>query len=317
MYRMPAIAMLIALCALAALAAEGPAGLRPLRVAAVQLSIHPADLVSFSAFRDRIEELVARCLPYEPDLILFPEYTAAFLALVPYGARLQEAGTTGEALRGIMAREPLVRGLADLFLLNSGVAERAARELFGGLARRYRVAIGAGSLFAADRLQWRTRLVNRALVFGRDGELLHAQDKVFLTDFEKDSIGLEAGSLDQAVPFGFDGRRIGLTICRDTYLPEWERVLAGCDLWVDLKGNGEPFTEEARERFWRALPERLGASGVRYGLTVCLTGRLCELAWEGESFLAVRGSDGKVRTALRAASPAGEEVLLVVVPPSR
>jgi predicted amidohydrolase len=314
----PPLALLIVLIA----CALDPAGrlaadTRPLRVAAVQLSIHPEDLASPSAFRARIEGLVAGCLPAEPDLILFPEYTSAFLALVPYGAQLQDADNTAEALRRVRAVEPLARGLRDLFLLNAGVAEAAARELFGGLARHYRVAVGAGTLFAAEREAQSTRLVNRALVFGRDGELLHAQDKVMLTEYEEEALGLEAGSLDRTAPFLLDGRRVGLTICRDTYLAEWERLLAGCDLWVDLKGNGGPFTEQTREHFRLALPARLGASEVRYGLTVCLTGRLWELAWEGESFLAVRGSDGRVRTAVRAASPTGEELLWLGLPFAR
>ncbi len=311
MARLP-LALLIALLSLVVGPAEQSAAEeRPLRVAAVQLSIHPADIASLAAFRARIEGLVAACLPAEPDLILFPEYTSAFLALVPHGTQLQDEVNIAEALRRIEAREPLVRGLRDLFLLNAGLAEAAARELFGGLARRCQVAIGAGTLFAAERAARGMRLVNRALVFGRDGTLLYAQDKVLLTEFEQEALGLEAGSLARAAPFLLEGRRIGLTICRDTYLEEWELLLAGCDLWVDLKGSGQAFTEQARERFRLALPARLGASGVRYGLTVCLTGRLCGQLWEGESFLAVLGSDGQVRTAVRAASPAGEEVLLL------
>jgi predicted amidohydrolase len=308
MARLP-LALLIVLLVRVMGPAEQPAAEeRPLRVAAVQLSIHPADIASLAAFRARIEDLVAACLPAEPDLILFPEYTSAFLALVPYGALLQDAASITEALRRVRAREPLVHGLRDLFLLNAGLAEAAARELFGGLARRYRAALGAGTLFALER---GGRLVNRALVFGRDGRLLHAQDKVLLTEFEQEELGLEAGSPTRAGPFLLEGRRIGLTICRDTYLEEWERLLAGCDLWVDLKGSGQAFTEQARERFRLALPARLAASGVPYGLTVCLTGRLCGQLWEGESFLAVLGSEGRVRTAVRAASPTGEETLLL------
>lgn len=316
MLRLPAV-LSIALLARGLACAEGSAGQTPLRVAAVQLSIHVQDLTSISAYRARIESLVESCLPYQPDLILFPEYASAFLALVPYGARLARFATVGQALRDIMATEPLVGSLADLFLLNSGMAERTARELFGGLARRHRVAIGAGTLFAADRQAGGARLVNRALLFDRQGELLHAQDKVLLTDFEAEILDVQAGSLEQVAPFVFENRRIGLTICRDTYLQDWEQSFAGCDLWVDLKGNGEPFTEQARERFGRALPARLGGTDVPYGLTVCLTGRLFELAWEGESFLVSRGSDGRVRTVARAASAQGEEVLLVVIPAAR
>jgi predicted amidohydrolase len=301
-------ALLAALAVRTAAAAPGE-----LRVAAVQLSITAADLASTAAYVEHIQRAVRRCLPFAPDLILFPEYASAFLAVLPYGGWVGDAGTLDEALRRALEHEPLARDLRDLFLLNSGLAERGLRELFGGLARRYGVAIGAGSWFAAVPAGDRTVLVNRAVIFDQQGVELYSQDKVYLTSFEEELLGLRPGRLEAARPFVLKGRRVALTLCRDTFFREWEPRFRGAELWVDLQANGEPYTEEVRERFRRALPARLEGGNVPYGLSVCLTGGLFGLEWEGVSFLA-RQEGGTVRILSEASLPDAEAILLVTVP---
>jgi len=292
--------------------ATAPA-LGELRVAAVQLCVAPEDLASFSAYAARITALVERCLPYRPDLILFPEYASAFFALLPYGPVLREADSLEEALRRVLAGEPLAGNLHDLFLLNSGLAERGLRELFGGLAREHAVAVGAGSWFAAQPSGSRTLLVNRAVIFGPGGEELYCQDKVYLTPFEEELLGLTPGRLEAARPFLVGGRRVALTLCRDTFFEDWERILSGAELWVDLKANGQPFTAQERAAFQRALPARLPGAQVPYGLTLCLTGSLAGLAWEGESSL-VHWRAGGTSLLAKAATPAGEDILFFTLP---
>jgi predicted amidohydrolase len=318
--RLPAALVPVALAALlgallavaAAPAAAGAPG--ELRVAAVQLRISPAELASWDSFRGHIERLVERCLQFRPELILFPEYASAFLALLPYGGLIRDAGSVEQALRRALEREPLARDLRDLFLLNSGLAERAARELFGGLARRHGVSIGAGSWFAAESSGGRIVLVNRAVIFDERGGELYAQDKVFLTVFEEELLGLVPGRLEAARPFLVRDRRVALTLCRDTFFADWERILREAELWVDLKANGEAFTAQVSAAFQRALPARLPGAGVPYGLTLCLTGGLAGLVWEGESSLVFRDPDGGLRVLLRADSPAGEDILFFTLP---
>jgi predicted amidohydrolase len=304
------------LAALGAVLATRAAGASPeeLRVAAVQLSISSADLASTAAYVEHIQGAVRRCLPFDPDLILFPEYTSAFLAVLPYGGRIGEAGTLEEALRRALAQEPLARDLRDLFLLNSGLAERDLRELFGGLARRYGLAIGAGSWFAAVPDGGRITLVNRAVIFDDRGVELYSQDKVFLTPFEEELLGLRPGRLEAARPFLLQGRRVALTLCRDTYFREWEPRFRNADLWVDLQANGEPYTDEVRERYRRALPARLPGAGVPYGLTLCLTGGLAGLVWAGQSSVVRWQLDRGDQVLARASSPTGEDILFFTLP---
>ncbi len=295
--------------------ADAPAALR---IAAVQLEVRESAYTSVDAFRAWIAGRVEDCLAYRPDLIVFPEYTAVFVALIPHPEALRRAASLREGWQALRREEPLAGSLRGLLLLNSGFTERVVREVFGGLARRYGVAILAGSYFAAEEVTPVGRaggveLRNRAWLFGPDGEPLYRQDKVFLTEFETDLLGLSPGSL--AGPFGFtlQGRQVGLTLCRDTFHPEWEAIYRSFDLWLDIKANGTAYTPEEAESFRRALPARLVPARVPFGLTTCLTGRFLDLFWEGPSSLE-RVEGGEVRTVRSACSPRGGEILPIVLP---
>jgi len=298
--------------------APAPAGPPPLRIAAVQLRLTEAMLSSFAAFEERIAALTAAAAVHEPDLIVFPEYTGVFLALVPYASAWgdDEDLTVETAFAAIRRREGLAGSLKELFLLNSGLAERALGEIFGGLARRWEVPVLAGSYFACEvKPDGRAELRNRAVLFGPEGQRLYSQDKVFLTDFESALLGLEPGRREEARPFVLAGRSLGLTVCRDTYDRGWEEHFRDLDLWIDIKANGVAFDQQERQSFQRALPARIAASGVPLGLTVCLTGEFLELFWEGESSLVRREAEG-VRYVWRAADPKAEEIALLLLEPA-
>jgi predicted amidohydrolase len=219
-----------------------------------------------------------------------------------------------EGLERIRAADPLVGSLRDLFLLTSGWVERALEEVFGKLARGHGVAILAGSYFAWTAGQEGARLTNRAVVFGADGRRLYQQDKVYLTPFEEELLGLSPGRISDGRPFSVAGARLGLTICRDTFFPAWEDRLEDSDLWIDIKANGTAFTQEERQRFERALPSRIRSGEVPYGLTVCLTGELLDLAWEGVSSLVAKVAKTEVATRQTAVSPREEEILFLSLP---
>jgi hypothetical protein len=150
-------------------------------------------------------------------------------------------------------------------------------------------------------------------IFDPHGEELYWQDKVYLTPFEEELLGLTPGRLEAARPFLVGGRRVALTLCRDTFFEDWEPILSGAELWVDLKANGEPFTAQERAAFQRALPARLPGGQVPYGLTLCLTGSLAGLAWEGESSL-VHWRAGGTSLLAKAATPTGEDILFFTLP---
>ncbi|MEE9308266.1 MAG: nitrilase-related carbon-nitrogen hydrolase [Spirochaetia bacterium] len=281
-----------------------------LRIAAVQLEIQRSDLRSFSAFRSHIEALVMRSIAFfKPDLIVFPEYTSVFLALIPYYSVIRESNSAEEGITRIAAQDPLIKGFRDLFLFNSGLVERAMEEIFAALARQYKVAILAGTYFAWSGKGREVRLVNRAVIFNQEGKTAYTQDKVYLTPFEEQLLGISPGLIREAAPVVLNGFRIGITICRDTFFQPWVEVHSGSDLWIDIKANGIAFTGEEQERFLRALPARIAESDIPYGLTVCLTGSLLDLLWEGESSLVSKDRDQGFRFVEKATSASEEEIL--------
>ena len=315
--RIAAVICLILSCASALSGQERSSELAPgpadhsqtLRVAAVQLKIRQSDLLSFEDFRSRIEALVMRCMAFEPDLIVFPEYTSVFLALIPYYPLILDSVSAEDGLSRISAEDPLIQGFRDLFLVNSGLVERVMQEVFATTARRYGVAVLAGTYFAWTKREREVALVNRAVVYDRTGEITYTQDKVFLTPFEEQLLEISPGMLDQAEPFELQGHRIGITICRDTFFSDWLQVHAGVDLWIDIKANGAAYNQEERQRFLRAVPARIDEGDIPYGLTVCLTGSLMDMFWEGQSSLARKEPGEEVRFVAKAASATEEEIL--------
>ena len=162
---------------------------------------------------------------------------------------------------------------------------------FGGeLAVKYDCYILSGSRFNGRR----NRLYNQAVVYNPQGRPYYRQEKHFLTDFEVQILGLNSGSMTSATGFEVKDYHINMTICRDTFLREWEEVLHEGDLWIDIKANGVEYTEDQEDLFSRALPARLGNTEVPYGITACLTGDFLDLFWEGESSF-IYNDNGRIR----------------------
>jgi predicted amidohydrolase len=295
-------------------APESKSAPRALRVAAVQFSISESDLQSLASYRAHVESLVVRCLAFQPDLIVFPEYTSVFLALIPYHRVIEQVESAEEGIAAIRRQDNLIEDFRDLFLLNSGLVERSMDLIFAELARRHGVAILAGSYFAWEEKNGTTRLVNRAVVFDSRGAPAYTQDKVYLTPFEEQLLGISAGTVEEAGPFDLNGFKVGVTICRDTFFSEWQQSLAESELWIDIKANGTDFNEQERERFLRALPARIVEGEVPYGLTVCLTGTLLDLCWEGPSSLVTEYPTGEILFLRRASSPSEEQLLFAAIP---
>jgi predicted amidohydrolase len=215
-----------------------------------------------------------------------------------------------DAFGRIRSVAPSADSLRTLLLQRADAVEKSIRAGFAGLARRFGTAIVAGTAFAAEKTLgdgWELR--NRAYVFGKDGALLCTQDKVFLTEFERNVLGLSPGALQDARPFRICHSTVALTICRDTFHEEWEEAFRGVNLWIDLKANGTPFTEEERAGFGKALAARLPGARVRYGVTACLVGRFLDLSWEGESSI-LEWRNGNVHV-LAASRSAGEPQIMI------
>ena len=269
-----------------------------LHVAAVQAEVVEETYLDSEKFESHVEKLVAEAERRGAELVVFPEYVNVFLLFESYAPIITRASRMDEALRelsalagGAPAAAPTggaapraaapTETLQALLRRHAPSVERIVRRMWSDLAREYGVAIVAGTYFAPVGEE---RIHNRAIVFDEDGSLIYAQDKVFLTAFEADVLDLGEGDLQEAETFEIDGFEIGLTICRDSFFSDWEPELGGADLWLELRANGELYTEAVRRRFEGALPERVGATSAVAGVSASLTGSMLDLVWEGPSY---------------------------------
>jgi predicted amidohydrolase len=283
-------------------------------VAAVQPHIDESLYRSFEAFEQGIESLAGPNFDGDGvvDLVVFPEYLGVFLAVVPYMRSISDAADFVEAF-GVISEERRIESLYELFKRESSGVARVMDRVFGSLAHRLGAVVIGGSYFHWDPV--RRTLTNRAVVYDQKGRRLYAQDKVFLTDFERHIVGLDAGEFEDARLFRVGGMDLALTLCRDTYYREWEERFTEADLWIDIKANGEVYDRDQEESFARALPARISATGVPYGLTACLTGSFLDLFWEGPTSLVASDGTGGYRRLAAVPSPRSAGILIVEVPP--
>lgn len=265
-----------------------------LRIALVQYAVRGEDYRSFDTFSERVGTILESTIAHHrPDVVVFPEYTSVFALFGEYltgdGELVPEvralvaghgipSGGTAAGLSG----EPVDSPLVDLVRREALRDEEPIRAVWSRLARTHRVWIVAGSLFVVDEAG---ELRNRAWVFSPDGAVAYQQDKVFLTPFERDLIGIQAGPVEGTRTFTVDGFDVSLTICRDSYFEVWERRFDDADVWMDIRANGEIWNDAVRRRFDTALPERIANTRVEWGVSTSLNGRFADLIWQGPAFV--------------------------------
>ncbi len=266
-------------------AAEPPADTEGIAITAVQFALREEFYASPAVFEAHLRKICREAVEeYQPDLIVFPEYTGVFLGITEYSDIFTSVSTVGGAFRKIRRIEPEIDSLAALFQENAGQASLWMDRIFGGLAEEFDVYILGGTYFhASEDSSGTISLYNRLVIYDPRGERCYEQDKVFLTPFEKDLLQLCPGEfpVDPGIEIG--GAPVVFTICRDAFFDEWTEINEDGYIWIDIKANGDVFDEEAKELFRRALPARLAEGDVPYGLTVSLTGRFLDLFWEGRT----------------------------------
>lgn len=284
--------------------------------AAVQLRISGELLQSEDVFFEKMENVIARAkAANQIDLIVFPEYTSAFLALVPHSAHIENSGTVREALSGISSENARIENLRDIFTVNSVRFRETLQQRWGELARKHGVYIMPGTYFhyISNRESGNYgKLVNRALLFGPHGRIIYRQDKVFLTDFETKHLDLAPGDVHEAKIVEIRGVKVALTICKDTYHDVWESKFSGAHVWINIKADAIDSGFTTFESAMHGLPGRVTNSAVSNGLTVCLTGSLLEHHWGGRSYFFANRS-GKLELRAIAGTDGGEDVVIFTV----
>ena len=177
----------------------------------VQFEITADKYVSREHFFGSVYQAVEDALDreYRPDLIIFPEYIGVYYQLIEFNDIINEHEQFQPAAIDLLQEYQEYNSVAELFI--GPEAWKSYIDGWSRIAQEFEVSLIAGSCFFSDDA---ATLKNRAFVFDSSGELIYHQDKVFLTDFETDIVGLSPGSLDDAGFFQC-GRPAG---CAD-YLP--------------------------------------------------------------------------------------------------
>jgi predicted amidohydrolase len=272
----------------------------PLRITAVQFQVRREYYSSPAAFTAAADELVRKAIrEFDPHLIVFPEYTSAFLSLTDVADQLDESVSVEEGIEILRDSGVSIKNLHQFFYEKGGETARLIDAVWGGLAEKYQVYIVGGTYFHAEEkgtvknsaeaageeaaARSRGSLYNRLAVYGPGGDRIYEQDKVYLTEFETELLSLEPGKPEQSSGLPIGETRVVFTICRDTFFDDWDIRHRGADVWIDLKANGAEYNGETRKSFARALPVRIAESKVPQGITVCLVGGFLDLFWEGRS----------------------------------
>jgi predicted amidohydrolase len=110
-------------------------------------------------------------------------------------------------------------------------------DLLADRARRHRIYLHGGSFHQSE--PGNPRVLNTAVVFNPDGDLIAKYSKIHMFDVVLDGVATyeESASVapgDEIVTFDMEGIRVGLAICYDLRFPELFRILAlrGADLIV-------------------------------------------------------------------------------------
>ncbi|MBN1646421.1 MAG: carbon-nitrogen hydrolase family protein [Spirochaetales bacterium] len=258
-----------------------------LRIVALQLCIDKSLYASEQRFYAYADDLISRARQeYNPDLIVFPEYTGALFMLFDYPGELSAAETLEGFLEKVRAAEnDRLLTLHKIFLHNdcAGTMDR----IWEALAVKHSLYILGGTYFAADTKTG--KLYNRAVVYGPDGKRFYEQDKVFIAPLEKEYFRLDGACMSDAGLFTVNGKKIALTICRDTYYEDWEKYFSAADVWINIKANNGPIRSDKGSCFTWSLVDRVRGSGVGYGISACLTGELFGQRFEGKSVVIHNG----------------------------
>lgn len=261
-----------------------------LEVVVVQFEMSTEIVQSEEAYTTAVSKAMQAAMKDgDADLVIFPEYIGVFTSLIPWYDYLVTERPFEEVWFSIQQANPEIGNIKELFMKEAVLTDKYLNRLWGDLAREYDVYILSGSRFNNAGKD----LYNQAVVYSPAGEPIYRQNKYFLTDFEVDIVGLSSGDIKKTGGFELKNHHINLTICRDTFLKEWETIHNDGDLWIDIKANGVEYTEDQVALFTRALPARLAKTDVPYGITTCLTGNFLNLFWEGESSI-IYNDKGKV-----------------------
>lgn len=180
---------------------------RPVTIACCQYPIEPVG--SLTAWKAKLDQLIAAAVADEARLCLFPEYAAMELTSALPGGHQDVSALDAAATRTALA--------AQLIALQALVAD--AHDALSTLARRHRVWLVGPSLPVAVGDGY----CNRATIVAPTGDATFVE-KQQMTRFERELWGVSSGQRQVVVEAEFG--RFAVAICYDAEFPLVGRRLA-------------------------------------------------------------------------------------------
>ncbi|MBI1366346.1 MAG: carbon-nitrogen hydrolase family protein [Alphaproteobacteria bacterium] len=288
------------------------------------------DYASAAALRDKLRFYLTaaetRGWLTDRSVVVFPEHIGTWLVAADAPAAVYAARTTDGAMAALALGDPVDfardllrsrerdRAAAAIFRMRSKAMARDYNEVFGALAREFRVTVVAGSIVleapgvANGRVYaGEGPLYGVSAVFGPDGRA--APNLVFKANPIPSESGFSAPGEEPPAAFETPAGRLGVLICADSWDPGLYRALKEENIdilavpaflqpdgvwlkpWrgyvttqpedVDAADEGRISERDAWLKY--AMAGRLAASGARTGLTVFLRGDLWSLGADGHA----------------------------------
>jgi len=262
--------------------------------------------------REHVERFYRRSSP--GDILVFPEDTGLLTAFSGIRARstyeaIQELYSLNkEEIDNIMRERDIGNTISAIFLSLTEKFVAEFYDLFSSLSREYSVyTVTCNNMAKFVKEVGKIKIIdnsiyNTAFVFNPSGNLIFQQDKVFLTQMEKD-LGISSGKISGVSTFSIEGKEIGIAISLDAFSPQYVARLERAEVviqpdanpvkWNSFLENGRWQPEEWMESAYY-IAQRLGT--VRYVVNPMMVGSLLDIRFEGQSSITKKaeGTDGKM-----------------------
>jgi len=276
------------------------------RLIGVQFKIDERDFSG--GFPEHIKEFYRSTNP--GDFIIFPEDIGLLTAFSGI-----DASSSVEALQAIYSGnqetiDAIVKGdeienfTSAIFLSLTDKFVRDFYELFSSLSRTYSVyTLACNNMPKFSRMGdiWKfsdPKVYNSAFVFDSVGELLFKQNKVYLTQMEMD-LGISGDGISQVSTFTIEGRRFGIAISLDAFVPQYISRLEDAEViiqpdanpgkWNSVLSNGRWQPEEWMDSA-HYIPQRIAK--VAYVINPMMVGKLFDVVFEGQSSITKKAQEG-------------------------
>lgn len=246
---------------------------RRIRVAALQVELklfkNPLD------YADEAHRRVSGAAAAGARIVVFPEYNnLPLFGMLPGLEKMENAYQhNADHPSGKSNSSPAIN-LADIFSFMTPAVQPFIYTLYSSLAFTYGLYLMAGSFTLADG----DRVVNRAFLYGPEGQLIGSQDKVHLLPVEAEWKLKRGSSLSGfETPLG----RLAMPVCMDATYYETFRILEqqGVDIALLPIANLEAYN------YWLALRgiwPRVQESAL-YGVKSALVGSVAGFTFTGRA----------------------------------